>query len=275
MGYWNETCGISNLPIKRGDRIVMFLLVSPSHMPISTGMALDPTTYRMPMYFAIRGTYNDYGGIEGVEDADELFEYLNKLKILKGNEAVAFGSAEDLCETFCKDHYVGEDKKLLTPMLIREEIYETLVDAVSARSVYGKDESLREVWALLLEDAKEKYYANPKRDEPGGFISVAYSLCYKLCSEETFGLVEELLLNMANEKLKKQFLDLVMFDYALTYTRKGWYCNSGVGSQAEELVLPKVLAKKILEIIEREIVKSVEEGGNGGLELIHCHWRWR
>lgn len=55
MGCWNGTCQASGLSISYGDRIVLIPMVN-----ISSGW--------LSCWYPIRGTYNDYGGIENVDE---------------------------------------------------------------------------------------------------------------------------------------------------------------------------------------------------------------
>jgi hypothetical protein len=69
MGCWNGTCGISNLPINAGDEVVAFLIgfYSYNDNPSKSGYCYinDIAT---PLTLPIYGRYDDYGGIEDVED---------------------------------------------------------------------------------------------------------------------------------------------------------------------------------------------------------------
>lgn len=60
MGCWNETDMISNLHIRAGQRIVMYLLVDSG---LSASMCYSTGLFN-PCPIPIYGTYDDYGGIE-------------------------------------------------------------------------------------------------------------------------------------------------------------------------------------------------------------------
>lgn len=64
MGYWNETCGLSQMPIKGGDPVVAVLITNNF-----SGNLIDlsySTDLWSPISLPFRGDYNDYGGVEKV-----------------------------------------------------------------------------------------------------------------------------------------------------------------------------------------------------------------
>ena len=70
MGCWNGTCGISQLPINAGQRIWAFLIgvAHYSDCRYASGFCYS-TDLGFPMSLPIRGEYNDYGGIESIEES--------------------------------------------------------------------------------------------------------------------------------------------------------------------------------------------------------------
>jgi len=96
MGCWNGTCGISNLPIKHGDKIKV-VVIHNNVLPGSASGFCYETGMAKPMSFIFEGTYNDYGMIEDIEDSpnNKLFEDLFNSELEKGN--IAIGDRAD-CE---------------------------------------------------------------------------------------------------------------------------------------------------------------------------------
>lgn len=73
MGCFNQVCMLSGLPIVYKDP-VRAILVS-EHYQASLGEATgDFSSKYLPRTFPVRGTYNDYGGLEGVKD--DVFKHL-------------------------------------------------------------------------------------------------------------------------------------------------------------------------------------------------------
>jgi hypothetical protein len=69
MGCWNGTCGISQLPILAGQRVWAFLIgVAGYNDSCGPSGHCYSTDLGFPMTMPIRGRYNDYGGIEDIEE---------------------------------------------------------------------------------------------------------------------------------------------------------------------------------------------------------------
>jgi hypothetical protein len=60
MGCWNSTCAVSNLHIKAGQKVAVFLLVASEFEP---NYCYTNSVYN-PCIFPFYGEYDDYGGVE-------------------------------------------------------------------------------------------------------------------------------------------------------------------------------------------------------------------
>lgn len=99
MGCWNETCGLSGLPITEGDKVkLVFLLPRYRSMTIE-GLSsyCGSTSVLTPCLLPITGEYNDYGSIENiVEDwnTDIVFkslkDYLGDKILIDGVEHIHY-----------------------------------------------------------------------------------------------------------------------------------------------------------------------------------------
>lgn len=82
MGCWNETCGITQMPICAGDPVRMFLIVESEHWHEA---ALHYSTdLWKPFGLPLKGTYDEYGGIENIEEdalSDLLLESLKEILV--------------------------------------------------------------------------------------------------------------------------------------------------------------------------------------------------
>ena len=70
MGCWNETCGLTQLPICGGDPVRMFLIVErkpPRGYTRDHVMHYSSDLWR-PYGLPIKGTYDEYGGLENIEE---------------------------------------------------------------------------------------------------------------------------------------------------------------------------------------------------------------
>lgn len=83
MGSWNETCGVTNLPILQGEKVRLLMLGRRGR--VSFGNYQDD--YWSPLMIPVRGRYDDYGNIS----------------------KVATGVAEDLSRSFLRKLLVEDD----------------------------------------------------------------------------------------------------------------------------------------------------------------------
>ena len=65
MGSWNETCGLSNLPIRCGDDDAVFVI-----MGKAVGDGVYSTSFYKPISLPIFGEYADYGGIDNITNPE-------------------------------------------------------------------------------------------------------------------------------------------------------------------------------------------------------------
>jgi hypothetical protein len=82
MGCWNETCGITQMPIEGGDPVRLFLLVESEHYHSESGIMHYSTDLWKPFGLPLKGTYDEYGRIENIEQdvlSDILLESLKEM----------------------------------------------------------------------------------------------------------------------------------------------------------------------------------------------------
>ena len=83
MGCWNETCGLTQMPIEGGDPVRLFLLVQDSHPRTKEDCMMHYSTDMWrPFGLPLKGTYDEYGRIENIEEdvlSDFLLESLKEI----------------------------------------------------------------------------------------------------------------------------------------------------------------------------------------------------
>ena len=109
MGYWNETCMISGLPISGGDPVVMVILTK-SEFTSFYLLAINPSKY---ITFILEGSYDDYGWIEEVKQDDDVYGEEANLRTI-----FAHKKAWKMALDYEKD---GEDVDLL---IVKSNIHE-------------------------------------------------------------------------------------------------------------------------------------------------------
>ena len=81
MGCWCETCGITQLPINAGDKCRTFLIVKQNYGEENRGGGHSYShDIWYPRGFGILGEYDDYGGIENIQEDTCTQVLLNGLK---------------------------------------------------------------------------------------------------------------------------------------------------------------------------------------------------
>src|SRR5271170_5879286 len=79
MGCWNETCGISQMPIEGGDKVRMFLIVENEWAGEAVAHSYSTDLWKT-LGLPLRGTYDEYGRIENIEEDDLSDLLLSSLK---------------------------------------------------------------------------------------------------------------------------------------------------------------------------------------------------
>lgn len=83
MGSFDYTCAISGLPIGVGDKIrYMLVTQSPYHRAETAGgLACEMDGYWFPRTFPLRGEYDDYGGVESLQEGPQAATWLDGFKV--------------------------------------------------------------------------------------------------------------------------------------------------------------------------------------------------
>lgn len=80
MGCWNETCGITQLPINAGDKVRVFFIVKNDYGVEKAGGGYSyANDIWYPRGLPIQGKYNEYGGVE-----DDIVEDISATILLDG-----------------------------------------------------------------------------------------------------------------------------------------------------------------------------------------------
>jgi hypothetical protein len=80
MGCWNETCGITQLPIKSGDPVALVFIVNVGSRNRNHSGFCYINDEWSPKFLPIFGTYNDYGGLENIQENWNTAFILDSLK---------------------------------------------------------------------------------------------------------------------------------------------------------------------------------------------------
>lgn len=196
MGCWNETCGLTNLPIFYGEKTCAVII---EELRPYNKSCLSAENW-CPIGPAIWGNYSGYGYIEDIPDEEEVKNFYRQ--VMEKNGAKFVDKSMNAC-TF--DHldiffrYVQEG-----------EIYCTHDGTIHHLQV-----------VLFSKDAVERAKKNPDL------------MFYKTMKPEdifcTYGMRSKLLRTFYNAGA--DLTDVVTIDLALRKLRRNWCPTSGCGSQ--------------------------------------------
>lgn len=158
MGCWNETCGVSRLPIGYGTRVVVIFLFPNAFRDDHNGGVYSTSKYK-PLHPPFRGHYDDYGRIENIDAAPDITE---PLRLWLQEHARSMGVGEnthhdrpvnaEMFETETVDEWVqactqrmGRGRLIvdklyphnskLASMMVREDVYEWLTRGPAPRDL--------------------------------------------------------------------------------------------------------------------------------------------
>lgn len=281
MGCWNETCGLSNLPICNGDEVVMFVLVKKQNF----GRQYYFNDDAIPFILPIEGKYNDYGSIEEVNASDITLNVLENAKVfIKTNDSYTqfYFDLEGFLEQLERGTlYIkyGDEYHQLSQIMYHKDLYYTLVNNMKNRIPYSQDKIFfslqKEELSKKLEDniqRKEMFKGLGSSDEEifeilsSSPIYGQYSLGYKMTNA-----YEKIITNSNKDLFLEELTTAIMFFNVLSFMRKSFYGQSGLGSQSIEMYLHKKMAEWIIYFYDKkkeEYIEYLEEDEKKDTELI-------
>lgn len=251
MGCWNETCLISNLPIKCSEPVIGVICKSSKLTYISNSTYHN--TLAKPIYLPFKGKYNDYGIVEYItDDLSKLINDFNK----KYNHN--FNNSEELL------NYVRNNDEGFFLCMIKEPIFNLLVNEIGSRQPYGLNITMKQAY---LSKVKKYYKLNKKvkilnrvNNNSKEFSLNLFKLMNKV--ENMFDrseykyIIKDLDLSK-NENIDK-FIELLLFDLSINLLRKNYGMTSGCGSQSRESNLHYKVANYIIQY-EKDIIDKYNE----------------
>ncbi len=305
MGCWNATCNVSNLPIFWGDKVVLIPLVKVSSKETKFNPCY-PTDNFIPLGFPIFGEYDDYGRLENTYTSAWNEAHLRQFKyyfeerdddaqekyrpVELRNSLDAFVGQVLCCHEGCyidlpNRHFHPDGKAMVTYMMIRQNVYNSLCNEMAGRIPYNHDNTYRDALrtGLYAQLAKIKDCC-PSRDECS--TQVAYEMFEHMMMrdicEQVFGyqnyfhqyfvwrdLAERLIHDESMRKsIMEDIVNMKIWTLTLSYLRKGYLCESGAGSQSGEMKLHLILAQCIQDEVAR-IRESHEWDEDGDAETIY------
>lgn len=117
MGCWNETCGITQMPICGGDKVRMFLIVANDYEGYDDCHSYTTDLWR-PFGLPLKGTYDEYGRIEDIEEdamSDLLLESIKEIVVEVPNRMGEVFKREELDWPTVIDFITDEGLRVTDP----------------------------------------------------------------------------------------------------------------------------------------------------------------
>ena len=141
MGSWNETCGLSNLPITYKTPCLLFLLVKREEDRNAGGFPYPSGSWR-PISLPLHGTYDDYGTLKLDASVNEVFMPYIKERFLDA------GMVNGDCVQFLRDVERGNVR---SPRRLSHVLPESAIGQMFVR---------KDVWAHLLTVGWDRGWTN-------------------------------------------------------------------------------------------------------------------
>lgn len=264
MGCWNGTCMISNLPIITGEPVVGYILEYFSHEDERDySGSCYPTARATPFGLPIYGTYDDYGGIESVDDNSlavkyllHLFEETDSEKLLRSIERDKVTRPSTRVHETCGVGLVMINRHIVDSLVAAHipTKYDVEVDKVidGLKNMREFDKRKASLQKVLKEGG------DVSDDDVGRLLGVVTSssqlgLHVDILEEKDYIKMIKFVLDQDDDKIANEFAELLRQDKIIRdsiYTlRKLWIGQSGKGSQSRDYRTHLILADAIKQHI--------------------------
>lgn len=254
MGSYKETCMLSQLPISAGDKVVGFILKT-NHNTVPRHINRSTMLYA-PSSFAIRGTYDDYGGLVDIIDESFHITYLFASFLDKApSPLIADFTLPNLIESITKES-IDE----YTFVLIHASIYDQMVEHYATRNVPYETNITKKLEGDLediLASKVLKYEPDNqliRLDIPSKETNQIYDILnyHDTVFVHLHRVICQLFCVDKMVVFKEPIKDLYFFNDILFLTRKQWAPQNGFGSSMDEMALHLVMAKEMFSLFDRK-----------------------
>lgn len=251
MGSWEETCAVSNLPIRYGDDAVLIYLTSNGSSP-TLARSCESDNLFIPSTMPIFGTYHDYGRLEytdGPENAVGILSVQNLMKEINYSGQDHFSFQED-CERGEVYHNLewsnSDNLYKVTPILIHRKVWDVIVSTkryfFKTDTYLSFEEDLERGKVQIqewLEDKKDinkligdKYYfisSYFSHSEPGFSMFFGAESAVSHYQNNLFALWDKT--DIPLNSIAESVCSMIHLYFFMRYNRKAWHIPCGAGSQ--------------------------------------------
>lgn len=285
MGSWYNTCFMSHLPLMPGDDIAIFLL-APNYKHEKDGLTCYPTDRYSPIGFPIFAEYDDDTQFRNIREINEYMErYLQEFATVFTRKRHYGDIGEE--DTFTFEKYVWTDleqfvkgvvygelwvddrngqKQRLEHTMVHTELYYNLIRNISHRVPYGQTETfetlmdrkiLKTMEWLREEDEyiseiklNSQVMAKLKEDgiEFAGFRKFTDKVPLDTFSRwDTLNTMARYFIEADDGYILDHILNHILWNQVMHFSRYGYHCISGGGSQCQEMALQKIIAEFVIK----------------------------
>lgn len=291
MGCWYGSCFMSHLPIMPGDDIAIFLL-APNYPDEKDGLTCYPTDRYVPIGFPIFAEYDDDIRVRKIKEVNEyMYRYLHEFakvytkkgSIMVDNEDIpvfeeyVWNNMKDfVCSIIDGEIWVdGQDgnKQRLEHVMMHADLYFNLLENMSERIPYGKDKTNSE---LMEKSILKTIEWLKEEDEFSSLMRSKYGLnapgirrftdrihIDSFCRWKSIDKMAQYYIETGNESILDDLLNYILWSQIMNYSRYGYHCVSGGGSQDQEMMLQKVIAEFVLAKCAARELEAAQDGYDG------------
>lgn len=295
MGCWYSTCFMSHLPLMPGDDICIFIL-APNYPDQKDGLMCYPNERYTPIGFPVFAEYDDDVQVRNVREINEYMNrYLHEFATIyvkdyticvDGEDQIVYNEYEwDNTEEFVRDVvygnlYVDRDgKKLrLEHVMVHSKLRYNLINNIAKRIPYGQKESFGDLMyrkiLKTIEWLKGEYEHIAKIKDNEKLMAVFRENgidfpCFRRFTDKIH--LDSLSRWNSLDKMARYYvetedgiilddiLNYILWNQVMHYSRYGYHCVSGGGSQCQEMMLQKIIAEFVIEKCNERELEAKED----------------
>lgn len=228
MGCWNETCGLTQTPIRYGDDVAVYILIPRNN---TRGATCNSDDFYSPFILPIYGKYNDYGSIEDIEDHPEYEAFYNLIRDYYlfecSKEDRSFSNLEEFIHLVERKYIRSKQNNLHVHLVMfHKDIHDHMISFIQDR----KHDFLPKTYSeILSSELSQISYTRFGTLPPSLGRFKSFELLY--------------LEKFQNPDKDSLFFKGKMFDKAISCLRKTWSPTTGSGSQQSDYEISRILAE--------------------------------
>lgn len=257
MGSWHETCYMSHLPIHCKDNAVVVILTPTMYIDENRNFCYHDDKYA-PLYFPLRGQYNDYGSLTNIQNAhlhESLLSHMKQYFTIEDGEYALYnwkGIEQFLSDIASRKVFVSvltKGYRRLILAFVHAELYDSLVNHMSNRKIYNSDQSVAESRLTRYRTAVATFKSYLEKAPLSG-IFCEYMILEPMKYRHLELIVREHIIS-GMDAHESDFVEFMLWHEVMSLARIGYGINGGCTGEENEYAIPMIIAKFILK-------KSVE-----------------